>query len=170
MSCCKITFSHYIQLLNLTTKKKKNIHISVPLAHTQPPPPLWPPHWPPHWVRLREGLMPERHRGKGLWETVERPMRALQTARCRASPPTYDCSPAVAVATAALDGRRSYFVKRQVCVYVCLFKSWKPNSSQLTLVLEKEEAHHVTPPNLDTYRKNTTLALNTIDFLPSVLQ
>lgn len=110
--------------------------------------------------------MLEQHRSKGLWETVERPMRALQTACCRASPPTYDCSPAVAVATAALDGRRSYFLKEKcvcarVCVYVCLFKSGKPNSSESTLILKKEEAHSVTS-NLDSYKKEFNTGLNTL--------
>lgn len=77
------------------------------------------------WGRRGDGSGLEQQCCKGLWETVERPMRALQTDCCRASPPTYDCSPAVALATAVLDGRRSYFSKREVCVYahssMCVF-------------------------------------------------
>lgn len=66
------------------------------------------------WIGGTEGRVYQRC-SKGLWEAVERPMRVLQTDCCWASPPTYDCSPAVAVATAVLDGRRSYFLKECVC-------------------------------------------------------
>ena len=172
----EIRLSRYSQPVNIEEKPfilcPSNTHAARTHTHThtQPSPRLWPPHQPSHQVTFRGGSVGglggggggggcglERRCCKGLWETVERPMRALQTDCCRASPPTYDCSPAVAVATAVLDGRRSYFSKREVCVcvcahaykrvcvYACLFKSWKPNSSELTLVLNKgEEAHSMT--------------------------
>lgn len=70
----------------------------------------WPPLPTSSLGHVRSGSMLEEHGSNGLWEMVESPMRALQTACCRASPPTYDCSPAVAVATAALDGRLLYFL------------------------------------------------------------
>lgn len=63
--------------------------------------------------------MPERHRRQRIvgnrGEANESPPDGSLPG---ASPPTYDCSPAVAVATAALDGRRSYLVERGVCVYL----------------------------------------------------
>lgn len=88
--------------------------------------------------------MLEEHGSNGLWEIVESPMRALQTACCRASPPTYDCSPAVAVATAALDGRLLYFLS--VCVQACVFISIL-NAKLLTDDLDplKQEVYGVTP-------------------------
>lgn len=84
---------------------------------------------------VRSGSMLKKDGSNVLWEIVESPMRALQTACCRASPPTYDCSPAVALATAALDGRLLYFISVSACKHVCLFQSSKLKSSQLTLIL-----------------------------------
>ena len=119
--------------------------IRVPYTHTHT-----------HWVtppsptsslgHFRSGSMLEEHGSNGLWETVESPMRALQTACCRASPPTYDCSPAVAVATAALDGRLLYFLS--VCararkhVFISILKA-----KLLTADLDplKQEVYSVTP-------------------------
>lgn len=97
---------------------------------------------------VRSGSMLEEHGSNGLWEFVESPMRALQTACCRASPPTYDCSPAVAVATAALDGRLLYFlsvwvyVRAQACVFISILKA-----KLLTADLDplNQEVHSVTP-------------------------
>lgn len=87
--------------------------------------------------------MLEEHGSNGLWEIAESPMRALQTACCRASPPTYDCSPAVAVATAAFDGRLLYFlsVRAQACVFISILKA-----KLLTADLDplKQEVYSVT--------------------------
>lgn len=52
-------------------------------------------------------------------------------------------------------------MRARVCVYVCLFKSGKPNSSESTLILKKEEAHSVTS-NLDSYKKEFNTGLNTL--------
>lgn len=90
--------------------------------------------------------MLEEHGSNGLWEIVESPMRALQTACCRASPPTYDCSPAVAVATAALDGRLLYFLSVCVCPQACVFISiLKAKHFTADLDPLKQEVCRVTP-------------------------